>query len=97
MRFRINLSGSAFNRLEYPIFTTGDTITLTRGTRYQQVHEIIAHNTHFLHVTVESRVHYGRDGFMTDAGLVPSGTATKEGVSVEFGEGDSIWKYGISF
>lgn len=105
VRFRIDLSGSGFDRLEYPIearaFTTDGTVDPTpsaiRTTRYQQIHEFVAHNVNFMVIGVVGKVFYGLDGFMTDAGLVPTGTATIGNNHLNFGGGgDSVWKYGIS-
>ncbi len=95
--FRMDLSGSGFDSLDYPIDTTGDSISAdSNNTRYRQRHYVVDSDTSFLQIGVVGKVHYGLDGFMTDAGLVPSGTATLDGVTCEFGQGDSIWKYGIS-
>lgn len=105
VNFRIDLSGSGFDRLEYPIeaqaFTTDGTVDPTpsaiRTTRYQQIHEFVAHNVNFMVIGVIGKAFYGLDGFMTDAGLVPTGTATIGDSQLNFGGGeDSIWKYGIS-
>lgn len=105
VRFRIDLSGSGFDSLEYPIearaFTTDGTVDPTpsaiRTTRYQQIHEFVAHNASFMVIGVIGKAFYGIDGFMTDAGLVPTGTATIGDSQLNFGGGgDSIWKYGIS-
>jgi hypothetical protein len=104
VEFRIDLSGSGFDSLGYPLevfasTTDGSlpTITPIRTTRYQQKHQVVARNVRLLVIGVVGRVQYGTDGFMTDAGLVPSGWVTASGRRTQFGGGgDSIWKYGIS-
>ena len=109
VRFRLDLSGSGFDKLEYPIearaFTPqGNSIdpspsvpSGSHTTRYHQIHEFVAHQVNFMVVGVVGKAYYGLDGFMTDAGLVPTGTATIGNEHLNFGGGgDSIWKYGIS-
>lgn len=104
VEFRIDLSGSGFDSLSYPLDVfasttdgSGATITPIRTTRYQQKHRIVANNVRLLVIGVVGRVQYGGDGFMTDAGLVPSGWVTSGGQRRSFGGGaDSVWKYGLS-
>lgn len=103
--FRIDLSGGGFDRLNYPIEAAAWTLDKgahypslkeIRSTRYQQIHEIVLENVCFLVICVNGKVHYGGDGMMTDAGLVPRGTAIKDGHSIDFGKDDSVWRYGMS-
>lgn len=104
VKIRVNLEGSGFDDLEYPIEAAAiehegysyPIPTEIRSTDYQQIHEVVARDVQFLVISVGGRVNYGSDGFMTGAGLVPRGTATKDGHSLEFGCDDSIWRYGLS-
>lgn len=104
VKFRVNLEGSGFDDLEYPIEAYAiahegysyPIPTEIRATKYQQIHEVVARGVQFLVISVGGRVNYGGDGFMIGAGMVPRGTATKDGHSLEFGRDDSIWSYGHS-
>ena len=101
--FRIDLSGSGFDSLRYPLDVFARTTDGSRATvapvyttRYRQHHRVVANQVSLLVIGVVGRVYYGGDGFMTDAGLIPWGRITTSAGSEEFGAHDSVWKYGLS-
>ena len=105
--FEMRFEGSGFDRLAYPIEAIA--CDLEQGiyepalnpvgnlTRYHQKHECELHNTDFLVIGVgDGVVHYGGDGFMTGAGLIPQTTLVNMGYTYPLPAGESIWQYGLS-
>jgi hypothetical protein len=105
--FEMRFEGSGFDRLVYPIEAIAwdqeqgvyepKLDPIGNLTRYHQKHECALQNTHFLVIAVgDGVVHYGGDGFMTGAGLIPQTTLVNMGYSYPLPPGESIWKYGPS-
>ena len=106
--FEMRFEGGGFDRLVYPIEAFSwdqeqgvcdvQLDPVGNLTRYHQKHECELQNTFFLVIAVgDGVVHYGGDGIMTGAGLIPHTTLVSMGYSYSVPPGESIWQYGISF
>jgi hypothetical protein len=104
MRFE----GGGFDRLVYPVEAFSwdqeqgvcdvQLDPVGNLTRYHQKHECELQNTFFLVIAVgDGVVHYGGDGIMTGAGLIPHTTLVSMGYPYSVPPGESIWQYGVSF
>jgi hypothetical protein len=106
--FEMRFEGGGFDRLVYPIEAIAwdqeqgiyepQLDPVGNLTRYHQKHECELQNTNFLVIAVgDGVVHYGGDGIMTGAGLIPQATLVNMGYSYPLPPGESIWQYGVSF
>jgi hypothetical protein len=106
--FEMRFEGGGFDRLVYPIEAIAwnqeqgiyepQLDPVGNQTRHHQKHECELQNTDFLVIGVgDGVVHYGGDGIMTGAGLIPQTTLVNMGYSFTLPAGESIWQYGISF
>ena len=106
--FEMRFEGGGFDRLVYPIeaiaWNTDQGVfepqldPVGNQTRYHQKHELEIQNTDFLVIAVgDGVVHYGGDGIMTGAGLIPQTTLVNMGYTYPLPAGESIWQYGVSF
>lgn len=106
--FEMRFEGGGFDRLVYPIEAIAwdqeqgiyepQLDPIGNLTRYHQKHKFELQNTNFLVIGVgDGIVHYGGDGIMTGAGLIPQTTVVNMGYSYTLPPGESIWQYGVSF
>lgn len=105
--FEMRFEGGGFDRIVYPIEAIAwdeeqgifepQLDPVGNQTRHHQKHECELQNTDFLVIGVgDGVVHYGGDGIMTGAGLIPQTTLVNMGYSYTLPPGESIWQYGVS-